>query len=147
MVLVAAGWLGAALLAVLAGIAAIGVLGAGLTSQQNRPLTAAEVNELLRQVPSPTPSTAAPTPSASQAVGAKPAPSSRTLTTRAGTIVASCSGARPEIVSMSPRQGWSLHEREGDEGEFRSTSDNHDRVKFSVSCDAGHPQLVLRKDF
>jgi hypothetical protein len=51
------------------------------------------------------------------------------------------------IVSMTPAQGFEVHERDGDEGEFRSTSDNHDRVKIDVSCPgSGRPVVTARDD-
>ncbi|AGL15567.1 hypothetical protein [Actinoplanes sp. N902-109] len=142
LLLGAAGWLGAAVLAVLVGMTAINVIGAGLTSRQNRPLSAAEVDELLRRLPSPAPSApATPAPSASAAVG--DAPVGRTFTTRAGTVVARCRTGVAEIVSMSPRQGWSVHEQRRTEGEFRSSTDNHNRVELAVSCAGAQPRLAV----
>jgi hypothetical protein len=151
ILLMAAGWLGAAVLAVLVGLGAISVIGSGLTSPESRPLSAAEVaDELARQV--------AVSPSASEGAGDRPPPSvtpsqspaapTVTFPTRAGTVVGRCAGTRPEVVSMSPRQGYELHEQdrgpqEDDaEGEFRSQSDGNDRVKFEIVCRAGIPALV-----
>lgn len=57
-------------------------------------------------------------------------------------------GTRPEVVSMSPRQGYELHEQdrgpqEDDaEGEFRGQDDRNDRVKFEIACPGGVPTLV-----
>ncbi len=142
--LVTAGWLGAAVLAVLVGLTGVRLIGAGLTSPESRPRSAAEVAEDLRSLPSPSPSaTRTPTPTASQAVGS---PRGRTFPTRGGTVVARCATGGPEIVTMSPAPGFALHERERSEGEFRSTSDNHDRVKFRIACSAGTPSLQLRGD-
>ena len=127
------GWLGAAVLAVLVGLGAISVIGNGLTSPETRPLSAAEVaDELARQVRT-SPSVAAVT---------------RTFPTRAGTVVGRCAGTRPEVVSMSPRQGYELHEQDRGlqdddaEGEFRGRGDGDDRVKFEIVCRAGVPALV-----
>ncbi|GAA3336752.1 hypothetical protein GCM10020358_10530 [Amorphoplanes nipponensis] len=145
--LVAVGWLGAAGLAVLVGLAAISVIGNGLTQPETRPLSAAEVaDELARQV--------TVSPSAAVGAGSRPAPTSSpaaptvTFPTRAGTVVGRCAGSRPEVVSMSPRQGYELHEQDRGwqdddaEGEFRSQSDGRDRVKFEIVCRAGRPVLV-----
>lgn len=147
--LVIAGWAGAAVLAVLVGIAAIGVIGADLTDAGTRPRTEAQVARELASlpstvppVPSGSPSRPSPRPSASQAAGEAPVAVSRTLATRGGTVVARCAGGRPRIVTMSPAPGFSLHEQDGVEGEFRSTSDNHDRVKFAIACSGGRPTLV-----
>ena len=143
----AVGWLGAAVLAVLVGLGAISVIGNGLTSPETRPLSAAEVaDELARQI--------AVSPPASAGAGERPSPSpssavaTRTFPTRAGTVVGRCVGTRPEVVSMSPRQGYELHEQdrgpqEDDaEGEFRGQDDRNDRVKFEIVCPGGVPTLV-----
>ncbi|GGQ51707.1 hypothetical protein [Couchioplanes azureus] len=165
--LVTLGWAGAAVLAVLAGIAGIGVLGAGLTSAGTSPRTEAQVaRELAELAPSavsgppagqsptrPGSPSARPQPSSARPSSARPGtprPSrpatgtSRTLPTRGGTVVARCVSGAPEIVSMSPAPGFALHEQEGDEGEFRSTSDNHDRVRFTVVCSLGRPAVETR---
>ncbi len=149
--LVAGGWLGAAALAVLVGLGAVSVIGNGLTSPETRPLSAAEVaGELARQVPG--------SPSVPAGTGDRPAPppperSSTppmiTFVTRAGTVVGRCAGSRPEVVSMSPRQGYELHEQDrgpqGDdaEGEFRSQTDAGDRHPFEIVCTGNLPRLVL----
>ena len=149
--LVAAGWLGAVVLAVLVGLGAISVIGNGLTSPETEPLSAAEVaDDLARQV--------TVSPSASAGTGDRPSPSASgspagtspavTFVTGAGTVVGRCAGSRPEIVSMSPRQGYELHDQDrgpqsGDAGgEFRGRDDGHDRVKFEIVCSGGGPKLV-----
>lgn len=145
--LVAAGWIGAAVLAVLVGLGAIGVIGAGLTSPETRPLSAAEVADQLARQRS--------APPASAATGDRPSPSAgaaRTFRTRGGTVVGRCAGARPEIVSMSPAHGFELHEQdrglqEDDaEGEFRSLSDDNVRFTFEIVCVGGAASLVESTD-
>jgi hypothetical protein len=143
--LVAAGWFGAAVLAVLVGLAAISVIGAGLMSSDATPRTQAEVAREAAALPSSAPSarTSLGTPSS-------PAESSdRSFITAGGTVVARCVGGQAEIRSMSPYEGYAVHERDQGpqaeaEGEFRSTSDNHDRAKFSVRCTGGKPALSDR---
>ncbi|MFI7543227.1 hypothetical protein [Actinoplanes sp. NPDC049599] len=146
--LMTGGWLGAAVFAVLVGLGAITVIGDGLTAPETRPLSAAEVaDELARQL--------AVSPSASVGTGDRPpsAPASaaavtRTFPTRAGTVVARCAGTRPEVVSMSPRQGFELHEQDRGpqdddaEGEFRGRHDGDDRIKFEIVCRGGVPALI-----
>ncbi|GAA3946952.1 hypothetical protein Aau02nite_78300 [Amorphoplanes auranticolor] len=153
MLLVTAGWFGAAVLAVVVGLAAVSVIGNGLTTPETRPLSAAEVaDELARQV--------AVSPSAAEGSGSRPpatpsasasassGPPTLTFPTRAGTVVGRCAGARPEVVSMSPRQGYELHEQDRGlqdddaEGEFRAQGGGKDRVKFEIVCRAGIPALV-----
>jgi hypothetical protein len=187
--LVTAGWIGAAVLAVLVGLGAINVIGAGLTTREVSPRSEADVARALQDLPpaaaSATPSIPATSkpadpisdppstratrppadppatsstrePPATTGTGDKPSPkpsvSTRTFPTRGGTVVGRCVGGRPEIVSMSPNQGFELHEQDrgvqdGDaEGEFRSVSDNHDRVKFEVACSGGAPGISVRAE-
>jgi hypothetical protein len=143
---VAAGWFGAAVLAVLVGLAAISVIGAGLMSSDAKPRTEAEVAREAAGLP--TAGVPTTTPPVRTSIGPSPA-SDRTLITKGGTVVARCVGTQAEIRSMSPVPGYAVHERDQGpqteaEGEFRSTSDNHDRVKFSVRCAGDRPELSGR---
>ena len=136
--IITAGWLAAAILAVLVGLVAVSVIGDGITSPLTRPLSQAEVERELAgaspaATPDPTPSTSAPE---------KP----RSFPTAGGTVVARCDGGRATIVSMAPAQGFSVHERDGDEGEFRGVSDDHDRVKIEVTCRGGTPSAEVREE-
>ena len=151
--MVTVGWLGAALLAVMVGLGAINIIGNGLTSPETRPLSAAEVaDELARQItvsPSATAGTGArpsPSPSVSASPSASPSAATRSFPTSAGTVVGRCAGGRPEVVSMSPRQGYEVHDQDNDEGEFRGRDDGHDRVKFEIVCRGGVPALVQERD-
>jgi hypothetical protein len=141
---VAAGWFGAAVLAVLVGLAAISVIGAGLMSSDAKPRTEAEVAREAAALPAPSGrASLGPAPSASTSPSAS-VTSDRSIITKGGTVVARCVGGQAEIRLMSPVSGYAVHEREGSEGEFRSTSDNHDRVKFRVQCVDGRPELSER---
>lgn len=146
-----AGWFGAAAVAVLVGLLAVDIIGDGLTSSSARPMSRAEVARELAAAPS---SSAAPSaapsaatsaaPSASAALGGPPAP--RSFSTRGGTVVVRCRAGNAEIVSMSPRPGFEQHEQEGDEGEFRGVSDNHDRVRIDATCSGGVPSIATRDE-
>jgi hypothetical protein len=59
-------------------------------------------------------------------------------------VVAACAAGTATIRSMAPASGFAVHERNGAEGEFRSTRDNHDRVRFTITCDGGTPVLADR---
>jgi hypothetical protein len=142
-VLVAAGWLGAVVLAVLAGLGAINVIGAGLTSGGDQPKTAAVVQRELADLPVSSPPETAP-PTTATTTPTAPAEIVRTLKTSAGTVVASCSAGGATILSMSPVSPYTVHEKRQAEGEFRSSRDNHDRVKFTVTCEGGTPVLSNR---
>ena len=139
--IITAGWLAAAVLAVLVGLLAVTLIGDGLTAPIARPMSQGEVaRELAGQPSAPPPATVSPSRPASTGE-----PSSKR--TRGGTVIARCDGGTPVIVSMTPAQGFEVHERDGDEGEFRSTGDNHDRVKIDVSCaGSGRPVVSVRDE-
>ena len=167
-------WVVAAVLAVLVGVVGIGVVGAGLTSRQGAPVSEEEVlrevnglNEssapTASEPPSSRPTSSRPTssapassgpassgptsswptssgPTSSGPTGADPA--SQSFLTRGGTVVADCD----RIISMSPAQGFSVHEQGALEGEFRGTSDNHNRVKVELTCTGGDIHLRVRSE-
>jgi hypothetical protein len=132
---IVAGWILAAVLAVLVGVVGIGVVGAGLTSRQGAPISEEEVLRALGSS-SPSPS-ASVSPSASIS---RDISDQKSFPTRGGTVVATCS----RILSMAPAQGFSIHEQRDQEGEFRGARDNHDRVKFELACANGTPSLRIR---
>jgi predicted short-subunit dehydrogenase-like oxidoreductase (DUF2520 family) len=157
-VLVVAGWLGAAVLAVLVGLFAVNVIGAGLTSSSTRALTPADVDKQLQEAPavpasaSPPASSAAPsTAPPTSASPSAPAGETAAKQTRGGTVVARCSGNQAEILTMSPASGFTVHEKSPGlqreaEGEFRGSRDNHDRVKVRVTCAGGAPAISWSND-
>jgi hypothetical protein len=62
-----------------------------------------------------------------------------------------CAGEAASIVSMSAAQGFAVHEQDDGahseaEGEFRSSSDDHDRVKVAATCPRGTPSLDIRTE-
>jgi hypothetical protein len=155
--LVIAGWLGAAALALLVGLGAISVIGSGLASSGGESLSEAEVRSRLASSGDESPGGIEPPPGtsvppASTGIGpAAPVEPAKTFATRAGTVTARCAGSQVEIVSMSPAQGYAVHERESGrraeaEGEFRGTGDDHDRVEVRVRCGAGEPVSEIRSE-
>lgn len=138
-VIVIVGWITAAVLAVLVGLLAVNIIGDGLTAGATRTMSSDEVRRAL-----------AGTPAASAGVGSSPEVTGgvvRTFTTAAGTVVGRCADGRPEVVSMSPAQGYSVHDRDSGpqdddaDGEFRS-ADGGSRVEFEIVCAGAEPQLV-----
>ena len=127
--IITAGWLAAAVLAVLVGLVGVGVIRDGITAPITRPLSQAEVERELARIP-PSPSAAAPSP-----VREGPAP--KAFATRGGTVVARCVDGAAEVVSLSPAPGFLVH----DDDEFRGVTDNHDRVKFDLSCNGDTPEM------
>ncbi|WP_285559006.1 hypothetical protein [Actinoplanes regularis] len=134
----AAGWMTAAVLAVLVGVLGIGLV--GLTGRDDT-MSEADVQRALTQVssdsaPAPAPTTSRPSPAASVDAGKS------SFRTRGGIVVADCDG----IVSMAPARGFAVHEQNGREGEFRGVRDRHDRVKVQLTCDAGVPRVTERDE-
>ena len=129
---IVAGWVLAAVLAVLVGVVGIGVVGAGLTSRQGAPISQ---DEVLRALGSSSAPTSSPKPNLSEI-------SQQSFSTHGGTVVATCE----RILTMAPAQGFAIHEQNDREGEFRGVSDNHDRVKVSLFCAGGTPQLRIRSE-
>ena len=132
--IVTAGWLAAAVLAVLVGLLAISVIGDG-THLAERPADEpgrGRARAGRRVTASPSASRFGGHRSEPDTVGDRRA---APFPTRAGTVVGRCAGSRAEIVSMSPAQGYSVHEHDTGlqdddaEGEFRGITDDHDRVK------------------
>lgn len=140
--IIIAGWLAAAVLAVLVGLVAISVISDGITAPIARPMSRSDVERELAQA-SPS---AAPSPSARPSAGTP-----RSFPTRGGMVVARCVDGAALIVSMSPAQGFAVHEREdgadsGVEGEFRGITDDDDRVKVEVTCPDGRPEIAVRSE-
>jgi hypothetical protein len=133
---IVAGWVLAAVLAVLVGVVGIGLVGAGMTSRRGAPVTEDDVLRALGSSSAPASSPPAP----SSAPSSSPASASQAFPTRGGTVVASCD----RILTMAPAQGFAIHEQRAQEGEFRGVRDNHDRVKFELTCANGVPDLRIR---
>jgi hypothetical protein len=141
--IITAGWLAAAVLAVLVGLVGVGVIRDEITAPITRPLSQAEVErELARTPPSPSVPAASPSPSPSRSGAAPTGAAPRSFPTRGGTVVARCVDGAAEIVSLSPAPGFEMH---GDD-EFRGVTDNHDRVKFDVSCDDDVPEISVESE-
>lgn len=147
--LIVLGWMVAAFLAVLVGVVGIGLVGSGLlTPRPGDPVSEDEVRRALAETPSlPAPSLPAPSgsaPSGSAPSGSAPAVSvtARSFPTAGGIVVAVCG----RILSMSPAQGYEVHEQQTVEGEFRALR-GRDRVKVELTgCDRGLPRLRVRTD-
>ncbi|GGR23873.1 hypothetical protein GCM10010168_47350 [Actinoplanes ianthinogenes] len=138
---IGAGWVVAAVLAVLVGVVGIRLVGADLTTRAGDAVSEAQVERDLAGLgPSPVVS-ASPTASASPSAAAS-SRSERSFPTRGGTVVANCE----KIISMAPAQGFAVHEQRGREGEFRNVRDNHVRVKIQLVCSGGVPAVVARGD-
>ena len=132
---IVAGWILAAVLAVLVGIVGIGLVGAGLTGRPGAPISQDDVLRALGESSAPTPDISEMPPEPAT-LAAQPFP------TRGGTVMATCAG----ITAMSPAQGFQVHEQNAREGEFRGIRDNHNRVKVELTCPNGTPELRIRDE-
>ncbi|MEV0898244.1 hypothetical protein [Actinoplanes sp. NPDC049802] len=132
---IVAGWIVAAVLAVLVGVVGIGLVGSGLVSRQGAPISEDEVERALDGLGGASPT---PPPATSSTATAR----GRSFPTRGGTVVADCE----RILSMSPAQGFAVHDQDDDEGEFRSV---RGKVKVEVEltgCDQGTPRLEISEE-
>ncbi|WP_433794656.1 hypothetical protein [Actinoplanes sp. CA-252034] len=132
------GWIVAAFLAVMVGVVGIGLVGSGLlTSRQGAAVSEDEVRQALEETSAEPPASPSAAPSRSPAQSPP-----RSFPTEGGTVVAECG----RILSMSPAQGFEVHEQDDDEGEFRAVR-GRDRVKVELTgCDQGTPRLRIRLD-
>ena len=135
--LIALGWIVAAFLAVLVGVVGIGLVGSGLlTSRPGEPVSEDEVRRALEELGEPSASAAAtPVPSATS-------DAARSVPTEGGIVVADCR----RILSLSPAQGYEVHDQQDDEGEFRAV-DGDRKVEVELTgCDRGMPRIEVIVD-
>ncbi|MEU4619674.1 hypothetical protein AB0G04_06815 [Actinoplanes sp. NPDC023801] len=134
---IAVGWIVAAFLAVMVGVVGIGLVGSGLlTSRQGEPVSEDEVRRALEELGDPSPPDG---PAPSRAVASEAA---RSVPTEGGTVVADCR----RILSMSPAQGFEVHQQKNDGGEFRAVG-GHRKVEIELTgCDRGMARLTVTVD-
>ncbi|GAA0803790.1 hypothetical protein [Spirilliplanes yamanashiensis] len=153
-----AGWLTAALVAVVVGLAAVRLIGEGLQGSAPPALSAAEVADALASAPAAPTSAPASTPgSAPSSAPASAGPTSaapttvaagtQTFDTPGGLVTARCAAGVVTIAGTSPAQGWGTHEVEdgADEAEvdFRS---GRRRVEVTVTCGADGRPVARTED-
>jgi hypothetical protein len=159
-----AGWTAAAVAATLTGLAAVEIIGDGITgSSDGTALTSEQVERQLDAAkaslspdpdpdrgtagasPGTTPGTPTPTPTAS-------VPATRTKKTfsgPAGTAIAACDGATVRLLSWAPAQGYGVKSADrGPDGEhvevkFEGTAG---KVELRVRCVDGEPAGSWKQD-
>ncbi|GLI01179.1 septum formation initiator [Phytohabitans aurantiacus] len=137
--LAVAGWLVAATVATLTGLAAVRVIGDGITGTAAATLSEREVEERLASARPGV--TVSPHASAGQGGGT-------VLTSAAGTIVATCENGLVTLLSWAPEQGYSVVEADpgpDDEAEVEFARGS-ERVEVKVVCTAGKPAISREKD-
>ena len=141
------GWLAAAAAATATGLAAVDLIGTGITGSAGEVYSQERIARELASPAAPwtpAPSTLGPTPS-----GATGAPGPRRpLETPGGVVVAQCVGGDVELTSWTPAQGYQVGKVDrgpDDEGEI-SFDGPGGEVEVKVRCAAGQPTATWEID-
>lgn len=160
--LVLGAWTATAAAAVVAGLAAVSVLGEGITDQTTKPMTAAQVRDELAE---PAPTSSSPAPVSPSPTGARrkpkataedpaktvtPSPTgiTRILNSRGGSVLARCVNDTAYLVSWTPLQGYSADAaRRGPAPTVSVEFQSGDRrIAVIVSCSGGQPFAAVHGD-
>lgn len=142
--LATAGWLAAAVLATLIGVAAIRLVGESITGTPGGVRSQAEVERALA-APEPTPATPsgpAASASASPAVDPSATPGQRrSFSTPGGTAVAECVGSEVRLVSWAPAQDYRVKDvdRGPDDDAEVTFAGPGGEFEVNVGCIGGEP--------
>jgi hypothetical protein len=137
-----AAWAAAVGAALVVGLTAVGAIGAGLLGSAQQPLTPAEVDARLASADpaTPAPETAAPAAS----VGPSAAP--EVIATAGGTVLARCTGDRPEVVSATPAQGFRVQTDDDDGGPRVRFRAGQTRIEVNLTCANGRSVATVATD-
>jgi hypothetical protein len=135
-----AAWAAAVGAALVVGLTAVGAIGAGLLGPGQEPLTPAEVDARLASADPATPALGTPTAAAPQ-VG-----SPEVIATAGGTVLARCSGDRPEVVSATPAQGFRVQTEDDDGGPRIRFRAGQTRIEVNLTCADGRPVATVATD-
>ena len=140
MVAGVAAWAAAVGAALVVGLTAVGAIGAGLLGPGQQPLTPAEVDARLA---SAEPAAPAPEPpvTAGPQVG-----SPDVIATAGGTVLARCTGDRPEVVSATPAQGFRVQTEDDDGGPRVRFRAGQTRIEVNLTCADGRPVAAVATD-
>lgn len=141
------GWLAAAAAATATGLAAVDLIGTGITGSAEEVYSQ---ERIARELASPAaPSTPAPSATAPSGAAGSPVPGPRRpLETPGGVIVAQCVGSDVELTSWTPEQGYQVREVDrgpDDEGEI-SFDGPDGEVEVKVRCTTGQPTATWEID-
>jgi len=129
-------WVLAVLAATAVGLTAVGAIGAGIVGTGQRPLTPQEVEARLLAAsaarPAPIADRTAPVPAAAST----PA---EALAGRGGTVLARCSGGTVEVVSVTPAQGFRVHDQDSDDRDKVELESEEIAYDVRLSCVGGRP--------
>ena len=135
-----AAWAAAVGAALVVGLTAVGAIGAGLLGPGQQPLTPAEVDSRLASADPARPAPGTPTAAAPQ-VG-----SPEVIATAGGTVLARCTGDRPEVVSTTPAQGFRVQTADDDGGPRVRFRAGQTRIEVNLTCADGRPVAAVATD-
>jgi len=135
-----AAWAAAVGAALVVGLTAVGAIGAGLIGPDQQPLTPAEGDARLASA-EPSPPSPEPPATAGPQVG-----SPDVIATAGGTVLARCTGDRPEVVSATPAQGFRVQTEDDDGGPRVRFRAGQTRIEVNLTCAAGHPVAAVATD-
>jgi hypothetical protein len=135
-----AAWAAAVGAALVVGLTAVGAIGAGLLGPDQQPLTPAEVDARLASA-EPSPPSPEPPATAGPQVG-----SPDVIATAGGTVLARCTGDRPEVVSATPAQGFRVQTEDDDGGPRVRFRAGQTRIEVNLTCAAGRPVAAVATD-
>jgi hypothetical protein len=147
-------WLAAVAAATVAGMVAVGAIGSGIVPAGNRPLSQAEVSELLSQSSTPAAAPASPTSTGPTTSPGSPATQTqppdgetRIFDSDGGTVIARCAPGI-EVRSATPAQGYWHKDTEPEDGGLRVRFEGGggNRVELQLSCVSGVPFASVRNN-
>ena len=141
MVAGVAAWAAAVGAALVVGLTAVGAIGAGLLGPGQQPLTPAEVDARLASADPATPAPGTAATAAGPQVG-----SPEVIATAGGTVLARCTGDRPEVVSATPAQGFRVQTEDDDGGPRVRFRAGQTRIEVNLTCADGRPVAAVATD-
>ncbi|WP_250006430.1 septum formation initiator [Actinoplanes sp. M2I2] len=147
-VVVAAGWLAAALVATLAGLGGIRLVGDSLTGTPGGVRSAEDVERALAAAPVPSAPTSAPPSAAASSSPAAARGTQAVFAGAGGTATVRCRpGDQAYLDSWSPAPGYRVHDYDrGPDDEVRVRFEGPDgRAEFRFHCAGGVPQREQRR--
>ncbi|GAA4604266.1 hypothetical protein GCM10023195_14500 [Actinoallomurus liliacearum] len=151
-------WAAAAAVSTGIGIAAISVLGAGITDRGVRPMTPDQVERALAAATAPAPATATATATATPASpttrptprGTPVAGTTRALSTSGGSVLARCGPADAAyLLSWTPAQGYGVDDVNrgpAPRASVKLEADHGRKLVIQVTCRSGVPTATTTTD-
>ncbi len=68
------------------------------------------------------------------------------IATAGGTVLARCTGGRPEVVSATPAQGFRVQTEEEDGGPRVRFRAGDTRIEVNLTCADGRPVAAIESD-